>query len=125
MKNDSDQLFSLSFNDYGKIISKSKNIIYCIYEKSILSTLDTAKLVFYTILPPSYEYEAEIIERKKDGYSQRRKCILEDINNNNASLVLKRFSKIGDYEIGFIIKLKNMSQQSYFTDSLFLPLKIR
>lgn len=125
MKNDSDQLFSFDFNDEGKIISHSKNFSYCIYEKDTLSTLDTAKLVFYTIVPPNYHDEIKIIERKRNGYYRSNPAMLDNINNNKGILIMRRITEPGEYEIGFVIKLKNTSFGSSIADSLFIPIKVR
>ncbi|MBP9099654.1 MAG: hypothetical protein KBF74_12620 [Ferruginibacter sp.] len=124
MKNDTDQLFSFSFNEGGEIVSQPKKFIYCIYERETLTTSDTVKLIFYTIVPPKYIDVSKIIEKGKNGLYHSEVVKLDSINNNKGVLFIKKFTSPGDYEIGLILNLKNPSVKSSIEDSLYIPIKI-
>jgi hypothetical protein len=124
MKNDTDMVFSLEFNQEGNLISNVKRFTYCIYEKSAMTIKDSAKLIFYTVVPPSYSYRCQIIERKNGITVVRKNCFLEEINNNMAYLLVKSFKEPGNYEFGFSVTLENKFLNAYITDSVFLPIRV-
>ncbi|MBS1655545.1 MAG: hypothetical protein JSU05_11910 [Bacteroidetes bacterium] len=124
MRNDSDQIFSFNLDSNGRIIDHSKGIIYAIYEKDYLESIDSAKIVFYTFALPSTTSKYELIEKKDGKVNSRSEIKLSDINNTPAYLFYKKLGKRGDYEIGVSINLKDR-YNNMISDSLFVPLKVR
>ncbi len=125
MKNDSEQLFAFDFNEQGKIIAQSNKLLYGIYEKDTLLTIDTAKLVFYTIVPPNYKISLKIVEKQKNKYYHSEVAEFDTINNNDGVLILKNFTNTGKYEIGAVVHYDSKNFNSSFSDSLFISIVIR
>lgn len=124
MRDDSDMTSSLDIDENGKIIKNTGNIVYCVFEKNILNTKDTSRVIFYIYHPPSYQFECQLVEKKEGGYTKREKCELIKINNNKGVLVQRNFKEPGNYEIGLSILLSNKSLESTLADSMFLKVKV-
>ena len=54
----------VEFDQSGNIISKKGNLIYCVFSKSELKIGDTLKLLFYSIEPPFYNSNCNIIVKE-------------------------------------------------------------
>jgi antitoxin component YwqK of YwqJK toxin-antitoxin module len=124
MANDSDQLFSFDINSEGKAILQGNRFTYCIYEKDMINIDDSAKVVFYALVPPNYTSNVNIVEKKNAGYRENQSVTLENINNNKGVYYVKKFTEPGNYEIGIVIELKNSSLNHFLFDSVFLPIKV-
>jgi hypothetical protein len=112
----------LVLNRRGEVIMKRGNLVSCVINKALLTTKDTAIVIFYTVVPPSYDYECKIIEKKNNNIISNQSCKLEDIDKNKGFFFTKPLMNAGDYEVGLSIALRN--GKSYLKDTTYFKYKV-
>lgn len=124
MADDSTKVASLYFDSTGVINKKNGNLIYCVYNSGLLHVNDSFRAIFYVMLPPHYKYNCQVIEKSESKMISRTQRDLEEINNNYAILIEKKFSSSGQYEVGVRVDIDN-NNGSKFSDSSFVPITIK
>jgi len=114
----------LYFNPDGSVKQRDGGIVHCIYESEKIRIGDTAKMIFYVMGPDFFKFSSSLVEKKVGDYVKRDSCDLRILNNNKGYLFTKKFDKVGEYKIGFVINILNNRTNRSLSDSIFIPVNV-
>lgn len=114
----------LTFDPDGSIKQKDGRMVHCIYENEKVKITDTTKMIFYVMGADFFKFSCTLVEKKSGDYVKRDSCQLSVINHNKGYLFMKKFDKVGEYKIGFVINILNTKTSRSLSDSIFIPLNV-